>query len=61
LGLAAPTYTFMGQKGFFTFVAALAIIITTILFILAMLNIQGVCIPTRWPLIVNEFLDKNFY
>ncbi|CAF0879317.1 unnamed protein product [Rotaria sp. Silwood1] len=48
LGAAAPSMAFSGHKGFFTFVAALAIIITTILFALALLNIQAVCMPERW-------------
>ncbi|CAF0994587.1 unnamed protein product [Rotaria sordida] len=51
LGAVAPTITFTGHKGFFTFVAALAIIITTILFLLALINIQAVCIPDRWLVI----------
>ncbi|CAF2409583.1 unnamed protein product [Rotaria sp. Silwood2] len=54
LGAAAPSMVFSGHKGFFTFVAALAIVITAILFVLALLNIQTVCIPDRW-LVIEMF------
>ncbi|CAF2113705.1 unnamed protein product [Rotaria magnacalcarata] len=51
LGATAPAISYSGHKGFFTFVAILAIIITTILFLLALINLQAVCIPDRWLLI----------
>jgi len=40
-----------GQKGFFLFVSILALIITTILLILAVLNIQNMFLKNRWPFI----------
>ncbi|UJR20806.1 hypothetical protein I4U23_023918 [Adineta vaga] len=51
LGGVAPSLTFTGHKGFFLFVAVLAIVITTFLILLAVINLQAVCIPERWPLI----------
>jgi len=40
-----------GQKGFFLFVSILALIVTTILFILFVLNINNMLLKNRWPLI----------
>jgi hypothetical protein len=58
LGLIAPGDGYTGQKGYFTFVAALAIIITTILFLLALINLQAVCCAERWLTIVRDLLKK---
>jgi hypothetical protein len=50
---AAPTlYNGSGQKGFFLFVCILALIVTTALFVLAVLNIQNMFLKDYWPLIV---------
>lgn len=57
LGAAAPSENYTGHRGFFMFVAALAIIITTFLFLLALINLQAVCIPERWVMIVS-YLNK---
>jgi hypothetical protein len=60
LGAAAPSLTYGGFKGFFVVVAGIAIIVTSFLLLLALINLQAVCIPERWPLIVN-FFNKIIY
>jgi hypothetical protein len=55
LGAAAPSLTYSGHKGFFVVVAGLAILVTSFLLLLALINLQAVCIPERWPLVVNCF------
>jgi len=52
--------TYSGHKGFFTFVAALAIVVTTILFLFSFINLQAVCIPERWLMIVSNLNKKKF-
>ncbi|CAF1572844.1 unnamed protein product [Adineta steineri] len=47
----APTLTYSGNKGFFIFVSIVAISITTILLLMALINLQAVFIPERWSII----------
>ena len=58
LGFAAPSEGYMGHKGYFTFVAVLAIIITTLLLIFALINLQATCCSARWLVVVSE--QRNF-
>ena len=55
---AAPTFSgYVGNRGFFIVVALLALVVTTFILLMAMLNIQAVCIPERWPLMVSNRHD----
>lgn len=54
LGLAAPSDKYIGHKGYFTFVAALAIIITLLFLIFALINLQRVCCQVYWLKIVSN-------
>ncbi|CAF1506519.1 unnamed protein product [Adineta steineri] len=40
-----------GQRGFFLFVSIVALIITTVLLVLGLLNIHNVFLTGRWPII----------
>jgi len=51
---------YSGHRGFFIFVAALAIVITTILFLFSFINLQAVCMPERWLVIVSDLIKNNF-
>jgi hypothetical protein len=54
LGLIAPAGDYAGQRGFLIFVTVLAVFVTTVLFLLAFINLQAVCIPERWLMIVSK-------
>lgn len=58
LGFASPSEGYVGHKGYFTFVAVLAIIITTLFLIFALINVQAVCCPARWLVVVSQ--QRNF-
>jgi hypothetical protein len=47
-----------GNRGFFLFVSILALIITTTLLFMLVLNVQNAVLQNRWPLIVTH--GKNF-
>ena len=54
LGAAAPlVINGSGHKGFFLFVAVLSIIVTTILLILCLLNVQNKFLSRYWSVIVS--------
>ncbi|CAF1446410.1 unnamed protein product [Adineta steineri] len=47
----APTLTYSSRKGFFLFVSIVSLSVTTILLLMALINLQAVFIPERWSLI----------
>lgn len=51
-GAASAVLGGSGHKGFFLFVSILALIITFVLIIIMLLNVQAVLLRGRWPLIV---------
>ena len=61
LALVASTDEFVGHRGFIVFVSIFGISITTILFLLSFINLQAVCMPTRWLSIVRSIVDEILF